>query len=68
MKNWVNVFKTGRLVDAELIKTILIDHGIDAVVVNRIDSSILFGEATVYCPQEHETEAKQIIKTTKSIS
>lgn len=64
MKNWVNVYKTGRLIDAELVRTILIDHGIDAVVVNKIDSSILFGEAIVYCQPNNVIEAKEIIKNT----
>ncbi len=64
MKNWINVYKTGRLIDAELIKTILIDHQIDAVVINKIDSSYLFGEAIVYCQPQNEEAAKEIIKNT----
>ena len=64
MNDWIKIYKTGRLIDAELIKTILIDHGIEAIVVNQIDSSILFGEAKVYCQPQNEEEAREIIKNT----
>ena len=67
MKDWVNVFKTGNIIDAELIKSVLLDHGIEAIIVNKIDSSyLIFGEATVYCPPEEAEEAKVIVKQTQS--
>ncbi len=66
MKDWVNVFKTGNIIDAELIKSVLLGHGIEAIIVNKIDSSYLFfGEATVFCPPEEAEEAKNIIKLTQ---
>ncbi|MBC7384138.1 MAG: DUF2007 domain-containing protein [Bacteroidia bacterium] len=62
MRDWIKVFKTGNIIDAELTKTILIDHGIDAVIVNKIDRSLNFGEATVFCPPADADLAEMIIK------
>ncbi len=64
MADWINVFKTSNIIDAEMMKAVLSDYGIESVIVNKIDSSLLiFGEATVYCPPEFAEEAKQVIRS-----
>lgn len=61
MEGWVHVYKTGSAIGAEIVKDMLLDNGIDAVVINQIDRSVLFGEAKVYCKAEDEAQALEFI-------
>lgn len=62
MEGWVRVYKSTNSIDAEMVKAMLIDQGIEAVVINKIDSSYLFGEASVYCRNEEEADALNFIQ------
>ena len=61
MEGWVRIYKSTNAIDAEMVKAMLIDQGIEAVVINKIDSSYLFGEASVYCKNEDEAIALEFI-------
>ncbi|MDZ4667508.1 MAG: DUF2007 domain-containing protein [bacterium] len=62
MIGWVHVYKTSSAIDAEIVKDMLIDMGIDAVVVNQIDRSYtFFGEAKVFCREADEAQARLFI-------
>ena len=51
---------------AEMIVAILEDNGIDAVIVNKMDSSYLIGEIEVHVQPDDVIKAKQIINTTEN--
>ncbi len=61
MEGWERVYKTGNAIDAEIVKDMLMDQGIDAVVINQIDSSYFFGEAKVYCRTSDKAQALEFI-------
>lgn len=61
MEDWAKVYKSTNVIDAEMVKAMLLDQGIEAVVVNKIDRSLIFGEAYVYCPAADESLAKTYI-------
>lgn len=64
MNNWISVFETEQLYQAEMVKDILQENGIEAVVLNQKDSSYnTFGEIKVMVRQEEKTQAEEIIKT-----
>lgn len=64
MDNWTSVFETDHLYKAELIKDILCNNDIDAVILNQKDSSYTsFGEIYVMVSQEEKEKAEGIIKT-----
>ncbi|WP_298616872.1 DUF2007 domain-containing protein [uncultured Odoribacter sp.] len=64
MDNWTSVFETNQLYKAELIKDILCDNDIDAVILNQKDSSYnSFGEIYVMVNKEEKEKAEEIIKT-----
>ncbi len=46
--NWTVAYSTSKPWQAEIAKQILEDNGIAAVIINKQDSSYLFGEAEVY--------------------
>jgi hypothetical protein len=63
MTNWVKVYKSGNAIEAEMVKDMLIENEIEAVVINKIDSSLNFGEASVQVMAEKEQAALNIIQT-----
>lgn len=61
--NWVCVYSTTQLYKAEIIRGMLEEEGIQAVVVNKQDSSyIAFGEIELLVPREEVINAKQIME------
>ncbi|HBI81549.1 MAG TPA: hypothetical protein DDY04_06355 [Bacteroidales bacterium] len=64
-ENWQEVFSTSQPWQAEMAKQILEENGIAAVVVNRKDSSYLFGEINVYTELTHADQAKELLKELK---
>jgi len=61
--NWEVVFSTNQLYKAEIIKGMLEEEGIQAVIINKQDSSyIAFGEIELYVPREEVLNAKQIME------
>lgn len=64
MDNWTVIYETTLLYQAEMVKDILCDNGIEAVVLNQKDSSYTtFGTIRVMVPQELRDQAEKIIKT-----
>jgi hypothetical protein len=60
MDNWIKVYKSGNFIEAEMVKDV------EAVVVNKIDSSLNFGEASVLCTASKEQEALTLIQSNLS--
>jgi hypothetical protein len=61
MSNWQTVFKTTTPHQSEIIKAVLEDLNIQSVIVNKKDSSYLFGQI------ELKVESENVIKTLKII-
>ncbi len=62
-KGWTLVYSTGNLQRAELIKAMLQENGIEAVVLNKQDSSYAFGDVEVYVTEENQLKANHLIKS-----
>jgi hypothetical protein len=62
-KNWVKIFSTSANYKAEFIHGLLLENDINAVIVNKKDSSYLFGEVEIYVNSEDVIMAKHIITT-----
>ena len=59
-KDWVIVYTTNKLYQAELFKRNLGDHDIGAVIINKMDSTYRFGEIEVYVKRDHVLRAKKL--------
>lgn len=59
---WTLVYTTNRIGQPELIKHQLEAEGIEAVVINKQDSSYHFGSAEVYVRNEDAEQAYVILK------
>jgi len=61
--NWISIFSTDKPWQAEIAKQILSENGIDAVIINKQDSSYtVFGEAEVYVSIENAEQSKELLK------
>jgi 3-dehydroquinate synthase class II len=60
--NWVKVYTSTNAIDAQIVLSMLIENGIDAVEMNKRDSSILaFGNIDVLVKKEDEDDALKFI-------
>ena len=62
-KGWVQIYSTDKLFQAEIFKKVLADNEIEAVIINKMDSSYkAFGEVEVYVKNDHVMKAKMLAK------
>ena len=59
---WTMIYSCSNLAEAELMKGLLIENGIEAVVVNKRDSVYLIGEAELYVQASDALLALQLLK------
>jgi hypothetical protein len=61
--NWVSVYSSDKPWQAEIAKQVLIENGIEAVIINKQDSSYhSFGDADVYVSNEDVETSKELLK------
>ncbi|HLT42355.1 MAG TPA: DUF2007 domain-containing protein [Sphingobacteriaceae bacterium] len=60
-KNWNKIYSTSNFYTAEMVRQMLIDNNIPAVIMNKQDSSYRFGFVEVFIHQDNETAAKALI-------
>ena len=68
-KDWIKIFDTTSPFEAELIKGMLLENGVNAVLLNRQDSSYLQalpGRAEVYVHVSQEAQALELINEGRS--
>jgi len=66
-KNWEKVLVTPQVHRAEMAKIVLAGHDIEAVVINKRDSNVHFGNCEVYVPTKHALLAKVILDNEISV-
>jgi hypothetical protein len=61
-QEWIKVFETTRMHQALIVQSVLQEHEIESVILNKQDSSyIIFGEIHVMVKLEDSIEAINII-------
>jgi len=61
--NWITLVTTSKPYQLELMKGLLLEHEIQSVIINKIDSSYLqFGEAELKVKVTNLEAAKKILK------
>jgi hypothetical protein len=59
--DWLKIYTTSELYKAEMVRQILLDHGIEAVIMNQQDSVYRFGEIKVYVSKVDLDAAQEIV-------
>jgi hypothetical protein len=65
-EQWEVIYRSTAPYKAEIVKSILEENDIPGVVINKKDSSYLFGEIEVYVHQNDVLIAKQIVNRFES--
>lgn len=61
--NWIKVRTYTQAFEAEIVKQMLEENGIAAVLLNKQDSSYLFGKIELYVNQQDEAMAAVLINS-----
>lgn len=61
MDNWEVIYTTNQVYEADMVRNIMEDNGIECVIMNKQDSTYRFGEIEVLVPNENVLTAKQLI-------
>lgn len=64
-ETWVNIFSTSKAYIAEMAKDILYGEGIASVIINKQDSTYLFGDVELYVERDNAIIAKHILEKAK---
>ena len=64
MKGWVVIYSDGLLAAVELRRVVLEEQGIPAIVLNKRDSSYLFGFLELFVREEDAESAMELIRPT----
>ena len=61
-KNWINIFTSSNPIEVEIIKQMLEENNINAVVLNKQDSSYnMFGTIDLFVNETEQETALQLI-------
>lgn len=63
MDNWISVYETDQPYRAELVKDLLNNEDVNAVILNRKDSSYHFGNIQVMVTPEDREKATKIVNS-----
>lgn len=66
MNNWTCVYSSNQAYQLNIAHDVLEAEGIESVIVNKIDSSYLYGESELYVKKEDALMALQIIEKIKN--
>jgi hypothetical protein len=63
MSNWTKVFESKQEHKVEIVKDVLFDRGLDAVIINKKDTAYnIFGQYEVHVAPEHAVRAIRVIE------
>ncbi len=63
MNDWKKIYESTSPIKAQLAKAFLVDeHNIDAIIMNKQDSSYLFGLCEVHVPLQDAVLAKFLVE------
>lgn len=61
--DWIKVRTFTQNIEAEIVKQMLEENGVNAVLLNKQDSSYLFGKIELYVKQSDETIANLLMNS-----
>lgn len=61
--NWISVYSSKFIYKVEIVKAVLSNNNIKSVIVNKQDSSYLFGDIELHVHPDDALRAMQIIES-----
>jgi hypothetical protein len=59
--SWVKIYTSNQFIKSEIVRQVLVDHEMNAVLMNKQDTAYKFGEVEVYIHQDNFDQALEII-------
>ena len=66
-KNWIKIKTYTRALEAEIVKQMLEENGIVAVLLNKQDSSYFIGKLELYVSKEQQEAAEELLKNESNL-
>ena len=63
---WINILTSTNYFQAQIIEGLLVENHIPVIIMNKKDSSYLFGNIEVYVKENDAKNAKRLIEKQKS--
>lgn len=60
-EGWIKIYSSADFFKSEMVRQVLIDHVIEAIIINKQGFPYQIGEAEVYIHEKDSQEAKKII-------
>lgn len=60
-KNWEKIWTTTNLIEAEIVKTMLLEHEVHAILMNKQVSPYNFGTVELYVHEQQVEIARQLM-------
>jgi|LZCG01.1.fsa_nt_gb hypothetical protein len=60
--NWAQIYESPHRIEVEILKGMLAEHDIEAVILDKKDSVYHFGSVQLYVRVEQAFEARQLIE------
>ena len=60
-KDWIKIKTYTRALEAEIVKQMLVENGIAAVLLNKQDSSYFIGKLELYVSKEQQDMAEELL-------
>lgn len=61
-KDWVKIYSSADFFKSEIVRQVLVDHEIAAVLIDKQGSPYPIGQAEVYIHQDNVSKAEEIIR------
>lgn len=59
--SWLKIYTSQQFIKSEIVRQVLIENEIEAIIMNKQDSSYMFGEVEVYIHQSDFNKAIELI-------
>lgn len=59
--SWIKIYTSNKAHEIEFAKSILADENIEAFVIDKKDSSYIFGDAELYVTEENVIKAQLVL-------
>lgn len=67
-KDWIKIITYTNAIEAEIVRQMLVENNIPAVVLNKQDSSYLFGKLELYVNIEDKPGALELIEQSNELN
>ena len=62
-KDWLKLHVSSKLHEVEMLRSYLLEHGIEAIILNTQDSAYGFGDVQLFVHRDQSLQARHLINS-----